>query len=132
MSSHSFAGRVACLVLSLASLALVGCKQDVGGRCEQGSDCSTGYCGGSVEGTVSAMGRVCTPPPVAAPVLDAALTPDAPGDVASSSDVAQGGAEAGGFEAGDGASDAHETGADTGASASDGATGLILEAGSGG
>jgi hypothetical protein len=135
MSPFSINPRVAGLLIALAGLALVGCKQDVGGRCEVGSDCSTGYCGGIVEGMVSAMGKVCTPPPVAAPLSDASPTTDAQDaahEAASSDGASEAGPEAGAAETGDAASDAHETGADTGASAADGATDLTLEAGSGG
>jgi hypothetical protein len=47
-------------LLALGSLALSGCKQDIGGRCEQASDCASGVCGsvGSAD-MASAAGKVC-------------------------------------------------------------------------
>jgi hypothetical protein len=48
-------------MLALGSLALAGCKQGIGGRCEQNSDCASGICGdGTSGGAVSAAGRQCS------------------------------------------------------------------------
>lgn len=47
----------------LSAFLSVGCKQDLGERCEQNSDCSSGYCNGSGNRT-SAEGGKCTPGPV--------------------------------------------------------------------
>jgi len=108
---------LALAVLALASLALVGCKQDIGQRCEQGSDCSSGYCGDSPLGMVSVMGRVCTPPPTAGPVSDASTVGDAADAPAAAGDAASDGASDGASDAGsDGASDAGSDGASDGAS----------------
>ncbi|HEY2728910.1 MAG TPA: hypothetical protein VGK52_03155 [Polyangia bacterium] len=144
---------LALVVLALASLALVGCKQDIGQRCEQGSDCSSGYCGDSPLGMVSVMGRVCTPPPTAGPILDAgtgdavdAPTPaeDAASDAGSETGAdgaSDGASDAAGGEASphDGGSDVLEAGAEAGAETSSGADGgadgavdVITEAGAGG
>jgi len=122
--------RASILAFVLSAAALAGCKQDIGERCEQGSDCSSGYCDYTTVGQMtSAAGRVCTgssAPP--GEVSDAAPAPDAEGDVATS----------------DGAGDAAETGdasgtpdaqADTAASDVHGDTGAAdatLEAGAGG
>jgi hypothetical protein len=47
-------------LLALGSLALAGCKQDVGERCEQNSDCASGICGpGGAQGMASAAGKLC-------------------------------------------------------------------------
>jgi hypothetical protein len=75
--------RRVALALALLSLGLVACKQDVGQRCEQGSDCATGYCGESVGGMVSAMGKTCTEPPTAAQPVDAATNDAATNDAAT-------------------------------------------------
>jgi hypothetical protein len=71
--------RLATVALALGSLALSACKQDIGERCEQGSDCSSGYCDFSTASMMtSAMGRVCTGPPTTT-FIDAGL-PDAAAD----------------------------------------------------
>jgi hypothetical protein len=92
---HNFRSlpRTAVLIvaLSLGSLLVGACKQDLGERCEQGTDCYSGYCTIS---TVSAMGGVCIPSPTAGPASDAGTTyaPDAAsesmdlGDVSTSSE----------------------------------------------
>jgi hypothetical protein len=93
--------RLAFLTLLLLSAAAVGCKQDIGERCEQGSDCSSGYCDYSTGSMMTnAQGRVCTgalPPLVSMPEdaatddQDANMTPaDASGDVATPSSDAHG------------------------------------------
>jgi hypothetical protein len=111
--------RSLALLLSLGALALGGCQQDLGGRCEQGSDCSSGWCGGSQLGMASAMGATCTPGPGTVP-FDAAPT-----DTSSTNDA---GAEAGdakseaGAETGDARSDGGAEAGDAGAEAGDGAT----------
>ena len=89
------------MVLVLLSTAAVGCKQDIGERCEQGSDCSSGYCNYSTGSIMTnAQGRVCTgalPPFMSTPqdaatnVPDANMTPaDASGDLATPSSDARG------------------------------------------
>jgi hypothetical protein len=97
--------RLPLLALVFLSAAAVGCKQDIGERCELGSDCASGYCNYSTASIVmtSAQGRVCTgalPPfmsPDAGPATmsspdardaseagDGAATPsDAPSDLSS-------------------------------------------------
>jgi hypothetical protein len=79
--------------LALGALFVLGCKQDIGERCEQNSDCSSGLC--TVMGATSAMGGVCTTGVTSEPVSDAATTTttDAAADATS-----------------DGATDAAETG----------------------
>jgi hypothetical protein len=128
---------LALAVLALASLALVGCKQDIGQRCEQGSDCASGYCGGSPLGMVSVMGRVCTPPPTAGPISDAGAA-DAPAPVDdAASDAGSDGASDGASDAAGGEVAPPEGGADVleaGAEAwgADGAVDVLTEAGAGG
>jgi hypothetical protein len=72
------------VVLGLA-LASVGCKQDLGERCEQPSDCASGYCGGnSTSGQTNAVGKMCSAGPNVLVPGDAGATPDAvPADDAS-------------------------------------------------
>jgi hypothetical protein len=78
--------RRAPLILALSfacGLSSLACKQDLNERCEQHSDCASGYCRGA--GTTSAMGGTCqTGPstPDASTPIDATTT-DAPRDVAS-------------------------------------------------
>jgi hypothetical protein len=63
--------RRVALILALSSLALIGCKQDIGERCEQNGDCASGLCGNGA-GMTSAMGMMCQEAPTAAPLVDAA------------------------------------------------------------
>jgi hypothetical protein len=121
--------RLAPLALVLGSLALGGCKQDIGERCQQGSDCSSGYCNMSSGSFFGNMDLVCTGPPGLTPVtVDAGGGEDASdagdavfydaakaGDAASSGDAVEAG-DAASSEAG--ATDA--TSAETGDGASDG------------
>jgi hypothetical protein len=81
------------LAFVLLSAAFVGCKQDIGERCEQGSDCSSGYCNYSTISVTltNAQGRVCTGPLPPFMSEDAAagenMTPSDAGDGATSSDA---------------------------------------------
>jgi hypothetical protein len=125
------------VLLLAGALAIAGCKQDIGERCEQNSDCASGVCGeGGPPGMTSAMGKKCvaslTPPP---PQVDAMQNQSDAGegvDVASSdaseasssdareatsSDLSGAGAETGGPEtsSSDGASEAHEASTEAGA-----------------
>jgi hypothetical protein len=50
--------RLAAAVLSLGALAFAGCKQDLGERCEQNSDCKSGFCGDGAD-MASAQGKQC-------------------------------------------------------------------------
>jgi hypothetical protein len=110
MCAISFRPSLVLAAMSLTALALLGCKQDIGQRCEQGSDCSSGYCGNSTLGMVSVMGRVCTPPPTAGLFPDSGTA----GDAADAS-----------TEVGDAASDSTSDGPsdDAADSASDGGSG---------
>ena len=100
-------------VLAFASFVLAGCKQDVGERCEQGSDCSSGYCGGEQGGEVSVQGRVCTNGPEGAMILDAATPADTATAADARPDAAADGVDA--SEVGDGAGEGHATDASDGA-----------------
>jgi hypothetical protein len=113
--------RLAALALALGSLAVVGCKQDLGERCEQGSDCASGFCAGSTASMMTmAMGRVCTGPPTATPVVDSGSQEDAAVDAADAGgDAADGAALETGFEVS--APDAHEAGASEGGTDGSGA-----------
>lgn len=93
------ASSLVCAFLSL------GCKQDVGGRCEQPSDCASGYCSGqSVGANVDPnTPHTCTPGP-ATPTLDAAPMPT-PDAAATGDAAAEAAAETGGDAAGDAASE---------------------------
>jgi hypothetical protein len=111
---HRLASFFALVVL--VGLGAAGCKQDNGERCEQGSDCASGYCGSSSTsiGMTSAKGMICTPdskqvgsPPMTS--VDASTTTDAsdagPGsdaaDVGSASDASDAKADASDAGAGD-------------------------------
>jgi len=75
---------------TLCALTSLGCKQDIGERCEQPSDCASGYCGGSSVpiGMTSAEGRTCSAGPTTAPPPDsAAPEEDAGGTDASANDA---------------------------------------------
>lgn len=115
----------------------MGCKQDLGERCEQGSDCSSGYCDHNVGGMVSAMGKVCTGPTDDTPMPDAASTADAqgnPSDVATS-DAAGEAAVSGDAPDGQGdtgTSDGHGDTATSDGHGDTGASDATPEAGSGG
>jgi hypothetical protein len=138
-------------VFVLGSLLMfVGCKQDVGERCERSSDCASGYCGGdnSDVGIVSAAGKTCTPGRVI--VTPDAGTPPPDTGTGQTGDAAAERSDSGdalAAETGDVAPEAHaevgEAGADTGAeagtdgahievgaetSAADGATDLVGDA----
>jgi hypothetical protein len=89
MSRFSFWPRHVVLVtVSLASLLVVGCKQDIGERCEQDSDCHSGLCS---QTGASAQGGICED-----------TLPTGSFDAATPSDAASG------------AADARDAGADTG------------------
>jgi hypothetical protein len=101
-------------------LTLVGCKQDLGDRCEKSSDCASGYCGGDNSDTamlgvskVCTAGRVTSTPDAGPPPA----TPDAAQERADAADAT----DAATAEAGDVASDSHaeagEAGGDTGTEA---------------
>jgi hypothetical protein len=125
--------RFVALLLSFGALALGGCKQDVGGRCEQNSDCASGICGNGQGGATSAMGRQC-----AATLGGPAVTPDASSTTDAAVDAGGGAVDASSSEAsGDvsspDASQAGEAGAEAShddgapgaeASQADGATGV--------
>jgi hypothetical protein len=52
--------RLLPVFLLAGALAIAGCKQDIGERCEQNSDCASGICGeGGPPGMTSAMGKRC-------------------------------------------------------------------------
>ncbi len=70
--SRLVAPRLLAALISFGALALGGCKQDVGGRCEQNSDCASGICGDGQGGATSAMGRQCV-----ATLGGPSVTPDA-------------------------------------------------------
>lgn len=134
--------------LVLCGLTSIACKQNVGERCEQPSDCASGYCGGSatISMMTSVMGRMCTAGPGSVVPVDAAPPPT---DTAAATDGATGdtvadaradaateaGAEVGGGDAGvDGSPDAStDTSADVAhdGSAADGGSDAGLEAGPG-
>jgi hypothetical protein len=81
MSRLTFQLRHVVLVtLSLASLFVVGCKQDLGERCEQGSDCYSGMCS---QTGASAQGGTCRDEPATGVSSDAAATFDAGSDATS-------------------------------------------------
>ncbi|HVU50607.1 MAG TPA: hypothetical protein VHL80_07955 [Polyangia bacterium] len=65
MVSAWIRNRSSAALLALGALALTGCKQDIGERCEQNSDCSSGLCGDGAD-MASAQGKKCvstlTPP----------------------------------------------------------------------
>jgi hypothetical protein len=89
------------IVFLLGSLALGGCKQDIGERCEQNSDCSSGICGNGGPGMTMANARTCSPSlPTLVPFTDASFPSDggagdadAALDGAGSTDATEGGAE---------------------------------------
>jgi hypothetical protein len=97
--------RLAAVLLFASPVLLTACGQDVGERCEQNSDCSSGYCSTGTA-NVSATGGIClsgpTQPqvdplpdagtPDASPVVDAHA--DVTADAADASDAAGGDAPA--------------------------------------
>jgi hypothetical protein len=111
------------VLLLAGSLALAGCKQDIGERCEQNSDCASGVCGeGGPPGMTSAMGKKCVATlSIPAPQTDGMQNQsDAASEAseASSSDAPQSGADTGGPDtssASDGASGAAEVSTEAGA-----------------
>jgi hypothetical protein len=63
---HCHSARLAVAVAGLfGALSGIACKQNIGDRCLQGSDCSSGYCSEQM-GTmmISAQGGVCSGPPI--------------------------------------------------------------------
>jgi hypothetical protein len=139
--------------LALASLLVVGCKQDIGERCEQDSDCNSGLC--TLTGA-SAMGGICTTGVVlidAAAPPDTAVATDARDGAADAADARaeaggetspedggqesrpEAGAETGGAELDapvDRAGEVGASAADGATPTSDGASDLATEAGAGG
>jgi hypothetical protein len=130
---------------SLASLLVVGCKQDIGDRCEQATDCNSGYC----TGNGAAEPGVCAPGPTVGTISDASTsfdtgatpdtaTSDARDGAAEAAEASDGHAEAGEVSSDGAAAETHseagasETGGDATPSTSDGAIDLATEAGAGG
>jgi hypothetical protein len=93
--------RLIAVLVSFGSLALAGCKQDIGGRCEQNSDCASGVCGDGQGGVTSAMGRQCVAAIAAPPIV----SPDASAEAPEGGDAAEVGDGGDGGEAGDVAAD---------------------------
>jgi hypothetical protein len=115
--------------LVLCGLTSIACKQGVGERCEQPSDCASGYCGNSATVTMmtTAAARMCTAGPGSGvPTFDAAPFDATPSDTGAS-DTPKGDAvaEAGGdATASDAAVEAAADGStDTSVDASDAAAG---------
>jgi hypothetical protein len=115
---------VVLVTISLASLLVffgVGCRQDVGERCEQDSDCYSGYC----TGTGAANPGMCQSGPTTGGFVDASVTIDAGSD-AMSSDAGDAVSDA----TSDIASDGHvEAGAEVSEDSADGALESHVEAG---
>lgn len=111
---------------SLLLLATSGCKQGIGQRCEQASDCASGFCSGT---DVTRPGMCTNGTSTPMPVVDAS----SPSDTGVSDGTAERGdvADALAAETGDVGSDSHpeagEAGADTGTEA--GTDGVPTEAG---
>jgi hypothetical protein len=59
MVTASIRLRLMAALLAVGSLALVGCKQGIGGRCEQNTDCASGICGTGNADMASAEGKMC-------------------------------------------------------------------------
>jgi hypothetical protein len=133
---------VVLVTVSLASLLVVGCKQDIGERCEQDSDCHSGLCS---QTGASAQGGVCQDT-LPTGSFDAAMTSDAPSGATSdardgasdgASDVASDGHSEAGAEVSedsedsvDGALESHvEAGGDVGASTTEAGSEAGSEAG---
>jgi hypothetical protein len=93
--SHSLA-----VLLAVGSLALVGCKQGIGDRCEQNTDCASGICGDGAD-MASAQGKKCA-------------TVVGGGTAGTSGGAAGSGGASGGTYGTDAAADASEAGAETG------------------
>jgi hypothetical protein len=91
-------------LLAVASLALVGCKQGLGDRCEQNTDCSSGICGDGAD-MASAAGKQCV----------AVVGGVATGTAGSSGGAAGSGGAGGGTVYGDAAADTSEVHAEVGA-----------------
>jgi hypothetical protein len=70
MNRSPFRGFALLLVCAAAGALGIGCKQTVGGRCVQDSDCTTGIC--SFYGETASAGRCESPAPVTTP--DASAT----------------------------------------------------------
>jgi hypothetical protein len=127
--------RFAILFVVVLGLGAAGCRQDNGERCEQGSDCASGYCGGipGALGTTSAKGSVCTPDSNTGGSTnpsDASTTSDV-GATLDASDASEAG-DAGAFaDAGDAKPDASDAAAVDGsdAGAADAADGAAAETG---
>ncbi|HEX4406155.1 MAG TPA: hypothetical protein VH560_15060 [Polyangia bacterium] len=113
------------VTVALASLLVfgVGCKQDVGERCEQNTDCSSGFCNGmgAASPGICTNGEGTTTPVIDAgnPTPDAATMKDAPSDFGA--DAKSGDAAA------DSASDAARVDGSDGSA--DGAVEVHVEAG---
>ena len=104
--------------LSLASLLVVGCKQDVGERCEQNSDCASGLC--------TDMSQGASAPGICEATLPTGTTSDAATSFPDAGADADGHVEAGAEVSGDaaleshveaGGSDTSEAGAEVGSEA---------------
>jgi hypothetical protein len=100
--------------VALGALSLAGCKQDVGDRCEQNSDCSSGICGDGQPMT-SATGKRCQATLPAPPTEMDATVVDASDAAADASDAAADASDAA-ADASDAvsSSDATEAGAEVG------------------
>jgi hypothetical protein len=114
-------------LFSVGALALAGCKQGVGERCEQGSDCSSGICGSPGFAMTSPAGKLCVAsgtvftPPIdsgngttnasdAAPASDALDAPASDALDAPASEASGAGADV--APSGDGPTDTAEAGHD--------------------
>ena len=124
---------------ALGSLLLfAGCKQDIGERCEQPSDCASGWCAGDNMpiGMAGVVGKTCTPGRVTV-TQDAGTSDTGTGDTRTTGDGAADrteAADAHASETGDAASETHaetgEAGPDTPAQgATDASDGAPTEAG---
>jgi hypothetical protein len=99
-------------------LTLVGCKQDLGERCEQASDCASGFCSGTdVTRPGVCTNGVSTQTPIDASTPVDTGTGDAPAERADAADAA----DASRAETGDVAAESHaetsEAGAEVGTDA---------------
>lgn len=109
-------------LLAVGSLALVGCKQGIGARCEQNTDCASGICGDGAD-MASAAGKKCVA------VAGGVGTGSAgSGGGAGGSGGAGGGTSYGPDAAADAVEVHAEVGAETEAASSDGASD-VTEAG---
>jgi hypothetical protein len=71
---------------ALCALMSIGCKQDLGERCEVNSDCSSGYCNKNVDFS-SSEGGMCTTGPTTTPRDGSTADVRPPVDTAVASDA---------------------------------------------